>query len=211
MFYCGAARLTTAAAACVLPVVPHCGAAHLTTAACALPAMSPSGSCVSCRTVVLPTLPPPLPPVCCLLCCHWVVACCATLWCCPPRHCLHTACCAALWCCPPCRCCLHAACRVAIGQLCVVPRCGAAHLAAAACHVAIGQLHVMLHCGAACVVAATTTCALPVVLLSGSCVSCYAVVLPTWVPLSWRVPLGGACTHNLMSERKRKKKFMTYH
>src|SRR5712671_1959936 len=220
MFYCGAARLATAAATCVLPVILRCGAARLAAAACALPAISPSGGCVSCRTVVLPVSPPPPLPVRRLSCCRWVVACRAALWCCPPcrcrrclcclrclratcraarlaaaaavcaacappvmlpasplpplpachlsccpphccRRCLRATCRAALWCCLPRRCCLHAACCVAIGRLCVVLRCGAAHLAAAAC-------------------------ALPAVSPSGGCVSCRAVVLPTLPPLPAR-------------------------
>src|SRR5712671_878139 len=32
---------------------------------------------------------------------------------------------------------------------------------------------------------------------------CVAIV---WLPPSWQVPLGCACTHNLMSEKKEKKK-----
>src|SRR5712671_6751772 len=117
MFYCGAARLATAAATCALPVVPRCGAARLAAAACALPAMSPLGGCVSCHTVVLPASLPLPPPVRCLSCCRRAVACRAALWCWPHRH----------------RCCrLHAACHVAIGRLRVVPCCGAARIAAAA-------------------------------------------------------------------------------
>src|SRR5712672_2317855 len=128
MFYCGAARLATTAATCALPVVPRCSAARLAAAACTLPAVLPSGGCMSCRAVVLPASPQVPPPA-------------RRLSCCPPR-----------------RRCLHAACRVAIGRLCVVPRCGAAHLAAAAC-------------------------VLPAVLLSGGCASCCAVVLPASPPL----------------------------
>src|SRR5712671_4063456 len=162
MFYCGAAHLATAAATCVLPVVLRCGAARLTAAACALLAVSPSGGCVLCRTVVLPASPLPPPPVVlpsggCASCCAVVLPASPLparhLLCCPPRRCLRATCRAALWCCPPRHRCLHAACCVAIGQLCVVPRCGAAHLAAAAC-------------------------ALPAVSPSGGCMSCCAVVLP---------------------------------
>src|SRR5882757_3095540 len=107
--------------------VLHCGAARLATAACTLPAVSPSGGCVSCRAVVLPTSPPL--PARCLPCCRRVVARRAALWCCPPRcHCL------------------RAACRVAVGRLRVVLRCGAARLAAAA---ATCAPPVVLRCGAA--------------------------------------------------------------
>src|SRR5712672_2889700 len=144
MFYCGAARLATAAATCVLPVILRCGAARLAAAACVPPAVSPSGGCVSCCTVVLPASPPL--PARCLLCCHRAVVCRA-----------------ALWCCPPCRHCLRAACRVAVGRL-----------------------RVVLHCGAARIAAATAACTLPVVLPSGGCVSCRAVVLPASPPLPVR-------------------------
>src|SRR5712671_4152052 len=140
MFYCGAARLATAAATCALPVVPRCGAARLAAAACALPAMLPLGGCASCHAVVLPASPPLLPPARCLSCCRQAVACRVTLWCCLPRH----------------RC-LRAACHVTVGQLRVVPHCGAAHITAA--------------------------CALPVVLPSGSCMSCSGVLLPALPPL----------------------------
>src|SRR5712672_1279460 len=126
MFYCGAARLATAAATCVLPVVLRCGAARLATAACVLPAVSPSGGCVSCRAVVLPASPPPLPPAHCLSCCRRAVACRAALWCCP--HCRRRR-----------HCCRAAHC-VAVGQLRVVQRCAAAHAAAAV-------LVVSLSCG----------------------------------------------------------------
>src|SRR5712671_5055574 len=105
MFYCGAARLATAAATCALPVVPRCGAARLAAAACALPAMSPLGGCVSCHTVVLPASLPLPPPARCLSCCRQAVACRVTLWCCLPRHC-----------------CLCAACHVTVRQLRVVPQ-----------------------------------------------------------------------------------------
>src|SRR5712675_37496 len=67
------------------------------------------------------------------------------------------ACLVTLWCCLPCRCCLRTACHVAIRWLHVVPRCGAAHVTAA--------------------------CALPVMLPSGGCVLCCAVVLPASLPL----------------------------
>src|SRR5712672_4620656 len=94
------------------------------------------------HAVVLPMSPPPPPPACCLSCCRRVVACRAMLWCCLPCHrCLCTA-----------------------------------------CHVAVGQLHVMPHCGAAYVATATATCTLPVMLPSGGCVSCRAVVLPASPP-----------------------------
>src|SRR5712671_5698890 len=139
MFYCGAAHLATAAATCVLPVVLRCGAARLTAAACALPVVPPSGGCLSCCAVVLPVSSLPPPPACCLLCCCRAVACRAALWCCPHRR-RH-------------RCRLRAACRVAVGRLHVVSRCGAARLA-------------------------TTACALPAMSPSGGCVSCRAVVLP---------------------------------
>src|SRR5712672_867307 len=112
MFYCGAARLATTAATCALPVVPRCSAARLAAAACTLPAVLPSGGCMSCRTVVLPASPPvvllsggcascravllpasPLLPARCLPCCHRAVARRAALWCCPPRcRCLRAAC-----------------------------------------------------------------------------------------------------------------------
>src|SRR5712671_387950 len=214
MFYCGAARLATAAATCVLPVVLRCGAARLAAAACALPAISPSGGCVSCRTVVLPVSPPPPLPVRRLSCCRWVVACRAALWCCPPCRCRRCLCCLRclratcraarlaaaaavcaacappvmlpasplpplpachLSCCPPhcCRRCLRATCRAALWCCPPCRRC-----LRAACRVAVGRLRVVLCCGAARVVAATATCVLPVVLLSGGCVSCRAVVLP---------------------------------
>src|SRR5712672_3629786 len=146
MFYCGAARLATAAATCVLPVVLRCGAARLAAAACALPAVSPSGGCVSCRAVVLPTLP--LLPARCLPCRRRAVGGRAALWCCPCRRC-------------------H--CRLL-----------------AACRVAVRRLHVVPHCGAACIAAAAAACALPVVLPSGGCVSCRAVVLPASPPLPAR-------------------------
>src|SRR5712672_1551852 len=169
MFYCGAARLTTAAATCTLPVVPRCGAARLAAAACVLPAVSPSGGCVSCRTVVLPASPPL--PARCLPCRCRAVACRAALWCCLRRRCHRR---------------LRAACRVAVGRLRVVPRCGAAPLAtaacAAACRVTVGRLRVVPCCGAARVAAAAAACALLVVLPSGSCVSCRAVVLPASPP-----------------------------
>src|SRR5712671_440178 len=159
MFYCGAARLATAAATCVLPVVLRCGAARLAAAACALPAISPSGGCVSCRTVVLPVSPPPPLPVRRLSCCRWVVACRAALWCCPPCRCRRCLCCLR---------CLRATCR-------------AARLAAAA---AACAPRVVLRCGAACLAAAA--CTLPAVSPSGGCVSCCAVVLPTLLPLPAR-------------------------
>src|SRR5712672_2190310 len=181
MFYCGAARLATAAATCVLPVVLRCGAARAATAACTPPVVLPSGGCASCCAVVLPaSLLLPLPAR------HRL--------CCPPRRrCLHAACTlpavspsggcvscravvlptlpllparclpccrravacrAALWCCLHHHCHRHlrAACRVAVRRLRVVPRCGAARLA-------------------------TTACALPAVSPSGSCVLCCTVVL----------------------------------
>jgi len=189
MFYCGAARLATAAATCVLPVilrcgaarlaacclcaacrvavgrlhvVPHCGAARVAaaTAACAPPVVLPSGGCASCCAVVLPASPLPPLPARHLSCCAVVLPASPPL----PARCLlcrHRAvvCRAALWCCPPCRRCLRAA-----------------------CHVAVGRLRVMLRCGAAHVVAATAACVLPVVLLSGGCVSCRTVVLPASPP-----------------------------
>src|SRR5712672_3381475 len=98
--------------------------------------MLPSGGCTSCCAVVLPTSPPLPPPACCLSCCAVVlpaspllpvrclpcrrraVVCHAALWCCPRRH-RHRH--------------LHAACCVAVGQLHVVPHCGAARLTTTAC------------------------------------------------------------------------------
>jgi len=80
------AHLATAAAACMLPVVPRCSAAALPP----LPArccVLPSDGCMSCRTVVCPHLaaaaaacvPPVVLPS--------GVARRAALWCCPPRRC----------------------------------------------------------------------------------------------------------------------------
>jgi len=106
-----------------------------------LPAVSPSGGCVLCRAVVLPASPLPAH---CLLCCCWAVVHRAALWCCLPHRHYH-------------------------------------HLRAA-CHVAVGQLHIVLRCGAACLAAAATTCALPVMLPLGSCVLCCTVVLPVLPP-----------------------------
>jgi len=181
------------AACCVavrwLHVVPHCGTAHVATAAttCVLPVVLLSGSCMSCHAVVLPALP--LLPAHCLLCRRWAVACHAVLWCYP--HCHH-------------HCHLHTACHVAIGWLRVVPRCGAAHIAAAAAtctlpvmlllggvvlqgaaahpHPAtIGQLHVVWRCAAACT-ATTAAATLLIVSLSGSCMSSSGVLLPMLPP-----------------------------
>src|SRR5712675_206842 len=140
MFYCGAARLATTAATCMLPVVPRCGAACLAAAAaaaCAPPVMLPSGGCASCCAVVLPTSPPPPPPVRRLSCCAVVLPTSPPL----PARCLPcrrraVACRAALWCCLPRHRCLRAACRVTVGRLRVMPRCGAARIAAAACALA---------------------------------------------------------------------------
>src|SRR5712671_2874432 len=167
MFYCGAARLATAAATCTLPVVPCCGAARLAAAACTLPAVSPLGSCVSCCAVVLPTSLPL--PARCLPCRRRAVACCAALWCCPHRRCHRR---------------LRAACRVAVGRLHVVPRCGAARLATAACVLAAVSPSGGCVSGRTVVLPASPLppAPLPAVSPSGSCVSCRAVVLPASPP-----------------------------
>src|SRR5712671_2555467 len=167
---------------------------------------------------------------CCPLCRHQVAACQAVVCflCCHHHHAacrvavrwLHVTVC----CCPHCHHC-HAALHVTGGQLCVVWQCAAAHIAATAATVllVISLLGDCVSCrGATCI---TTT--LLIISLLGGCVLYSDVLLPMlpppprcshvttccvavgWLTLSWRVPLGCACTH--MSEKKKKKNCMMYH
>src|SRR5712672_4324104 len=126
-----------------------------------------------------------------------------------------------LCCCCPCRC--GTACRVTVGQLRVVLHCAAAACVTAAplvvspsgsCESRSGVLLPTLAlppCCSSCrrraVVSRAMVCSCPH--RRRRCSARHVIVV--WLPpLRW-VPLGCACTHNLMSERKRKKKFTTYH
>ena len=155
------------------------------------------------HVVLLPALPS---------CHHWTAACCAATV-------VHIAAVLPLGSCMSCSgvllpalpSCHHwaAACR-ATTVVCVaiaLPLWPCSHLLrcshVAACRVVVRWLYVVPWC-------TTTHCAIALLLLLMLCIAATVVAGATGITILW-LPLGCACTHNLMSENKEQKKSTTYH